>query len=97
MMNVTSETGVRTTRVRGKRDRRVGAVVSDKGDKTIKIRYDFSVKHPKYGKYYRRTTTLHAHDEKNEARIGDLVEVIACRRISKTKCWRLSRIVQSID
>ena len=78
---------------RGVRDRRTGTVVSDKGDKTIRVRFEFSVKHPKYGKYYKRSTTLHTHDERNEARRGDIVEVEACRRISKTKCWRLLRIV----
>ncbi len=82
--------------IRGKRERRVGTVVSDKGDKTIKVRFDYTVKHAKYGKYYKRSTTLHTHDEKNEAKIGDVVEVALCRRISKTKCWRLDRIIRSI-
>jgi small subunit ribosomal protein S17 len=80
---------------RGKRDTRVGTVVSDKGDKSIRVRFDFTVKHPKYGKYCRRSTSLHAHDEKNEARAGDVVEVASCRRVSKTKFWRLTRIVRS--
>jgi small subunit ribosomal protein S17 len=79
---------------RGQRDRRVGVVTSDKGDKTIRVSYEYLVKHPKYGKYFRRSTTLPAHDEKNEASKGDLVEVVACRRMSKTKCWRLERIVK---
>ena len=79
---------------RGQRDRRTGTVVSDKGDKTIRVRFDFLVKHDKYGKYLRRSTTLATHDEKNEARKGDLVEVVACRRLSKTKCWRLMRVVE---
>lgn len=80
---------------RGKRDRRIGLVVSDKGDKTIRVRYQFTVKHPKYGKYLRRTTTLHTHDETNEAKQGDLVEVAACRRLSKLKSWRLVRILRA--
>ncbi len=80
---------------RGKRDTRVGKVVSDKGDKTIRVRFDYTVKHPKYGKYYRRSTSLHAHDEKNEARAGDVVEVMSCRRLSKNKCWRLMRVVRA--
>ena len=79
---------------RGQRDRRTGTVVSDKGDKTIRVRFDFLVRHDKYGKYLRRSTTLATHDEKNEARKGDLVEVVACRRLSKTKCWRLLRILE---
>jgi len=78
---------------RGQRDRRTGTVVSDKGDKTIRVRFDFLVKHDKYGKFLRRSTTLATHDENNEARKGDLVEVVACRRLSKTKCWRLLRIL----
>ena len=84
---------VRPGSSRGQRDVRLGTVVSDKGDKTIRVRYDFMVKHGKYGKYYRRSTVLAAHDEKNEAKSGDIVEVVACRRMSKTKCWRLLRIV----
>lgn len=79
---------------RGQRDRRVGTVVSDKGDKTIRVNYEYLVKHPKYGKYFRRSTTLATHDEKNEAKKGDLVEVVACRRMSRTKCWRLERIIK---
>lgn len=73
---------------------RVGVVLSDRGEKSIKVRFDYIVKHPKYGKYYKRSTTLHAHDEKNEAQLGDVVEVVSCRRISKLKCWRLTRIVR---
>ena len=80
---------------RGQLDRRMGKVVSARRDKSIKVRFEFSVKHPKYGKYMRRSTTLHTHDEKNEAKTGDIVEVVACRRLSKTKCWRLERIVRS--
>lgn len=82
---------------RGMLDTRVGTVVSDKGDKTITVRFDFLVKHPKYGKYYRRSGKLRTHDEKNEAKIGDLVEVASCRPYSKTKSWRLTRIVRQSD
>lgn len=81
---------------RNDRERRTGVVISDKGDKTIRVRFDFSVKHPKYGKFYKRSTTLHSHDEKNEAAAGDIVEVMACRRISKTKSWTLMRILRKI-
>lgn len=84
-----------TTAKRNAREVRMGKVVSDKGDKTIKIHYEYMVKHPKYGKYYKRRTTLHSHDEKNEAKTGDLVEVVACRRMSKTKFWRLTRIIRA--
>jgi len=83
-----------TTGDRGKRDRRVGVVTSDKGEKTIQVRFDYLVRHPKYTKYFRRSTTLPTHDEKNEAREGDLVEVVACRRMSKRKCWRLARVIE---
>lgn len=80
---------------RRRRECRTGTVVSDKSQKTIRVRFDYTVKHPKYGKYYRRSTTLHAHDEQNEARMGDLVEVASCRPISKLKCWRLMRVVRA--
>ena len=92
-----NEMATAPSRQRGKRDRRFGTVVSDKGDKTIKVRFEFTVRHPKYGKYYRRSTTLHTHDEKNEARVGDLVEVMGCRPMSKTKCWRLVKVLRSIS
>src|SRR5690554_7916657 len=71
-----------------------GVVASDKGDKTIKVVVNYQTKHPKYGKYLKRRTVLHAHDEKNEAREGDTVEIAECRPLSKTKHHRLLRIVQ---
>ncbi len=71
-----------------------GVVASDKGDKTIRVQVNYQTKHPKYGKYLKRRTTLHAHDEKNEAREGDTVEIAECRPLSKTKHHRLLRIVQ---
>ena len=80
---------------RGILTRRVGTVMSRSGAKTIRVQYQYAVKHSKYGKYIRRSTTLHTHDEKNEAKVGDVVEVIACRRMSKTKCWRLGRILRT--
>ena len=95
MLGVVSDKVGPARAARGKRDCRTGTVVSDKGAKTIKVRFDYMVKHPKYGKYYRRSTTLHAHDATDEAKVGDLVEVMACRRISKTKSWRLLRILRS--
>lgn len=72
---------------------RVGTVVAGKSDKTIRVLYQYTVKHRKYGKYLKRSTTLHTHDEQNEAKVGDVVEVFACRRLSKTKTWRLGRII----
>ena len=70
-----------------------GVVASDKGDKTIKVVVNYQTKHPKYGKILKRRTTLHAHDEKNDAKEGDRVEIAECRPMSKTKHHRLLRIV----
>ena len=70
-----------------------GVVASDKGNKTIKVVVNYQTKHPKYGKYLKRRTVLHAHDEQNEAREGDTVEIAECRPLSKTKHHRLLRIV----
>src|SRR5438270_4878899 len=71
-----------------------GVVASDKGDKTIKVVVNYQTRHPKYGKYLRRRTVLHAHDEKNDAKEGDTVEIAECRPLSKTKHHRLIRIVE---
>src|SRR5258705_13948181 len=71
----------------------VGVVASDKGNKTIKVVVNTQTKHPKYGKYLKRRTVLHAHDEQNEAREGDTVEIAECRPLSKTNHHRLLRVV----
>jgi len=71
-----------------------GVVDSDKGHKTIKVIVEYQMRHAKYGKYLKRRTVLHAHDEKNEAHEGDTVEIAECRPLSKTKHHRLLRIVQ---
>lgn len=71
-----------------------GVVASDKGNKTIKVVVNYQMRHEKYGKYLKRRTVLHAHDEKNEAKEGDTVEIAECRPLSKTKHHRLLRIVQ---
>ena len=71
-----------------------GVVASDKGDKTIKVVVAYQTRHEKYGKYLKRRTILHAHDEKNEAKEGDTVEIAECRPLSKTKHHRLMKIVQ---
>ena len=73
--------------------RKEGVVQSDGRDKTRKVAIAFMVKHPKYGKYIRRRTVLHVHDENNESRVGDRVEVAECRPLSKTKNWVLTRII----
>jgi small subunit ribosomal protein S17 len=72
----------------------LGVVASDKGHKTIKVVVNYQARHPKYGKYLKRRTVLHAHDEKNQAKEGDTVEIGECRPLSKTKHHRLLRIVQ---
>ena len=72
----------------------VGVVASDKGDKTIKVVVNYQTKHAKYGKYLKRRTVLHAHDETNDAKLGDTVEIAECRPISKTKHHRLLRVVE---
>lgn len=71
-----------------------GRVTSDKMDKTITVAIERLVKHPVYGKYVRRTTKLHAHDENNECRAGDLVTIKQGRPRSKTKAWTLVEIVE---
>jgi len=70
-----------------------GKVISDKMDKTITVMVERQVKHPLYGKFMRRSTKLHAHDENNECRIGDTVNITSCRPMSKTKTWSLVEVV----
>ncbi|MCC5812465.1 MAG: 30S ribosomal protein S17 [Ectothiorhodospiraceae bacterium] len=72
----------------------VGRVVSTKMDKTITVRVERMVKHPLYGKFIRRSTKLHAHDEANECQEGDWVSVEMCRPQSKTKSWRLVEVIE---
>lgn len=81
-------------RARRRRPARVGTVTSAVRDKTIRVTFTYQVRHPKYGKYVRRRIVLHAHDERNEAELGDLVEVAECRPLSKTKHWRLVRVLE---
>lgn len=78
---------------------KVGVVESDKRDKTRRVVVSFTSKHPKYGKYVRNRTVLQVHDEQNVSHTGDIVEVTQCRPMSKTKRWRLVRIVEqrSVD
>lgn len=71
-----------------------GKVVSDKMDKSFVIAIERTVKHPLYGKFIRRTTKLHVHDENNDAKLGDVVEIKECRPVSKTKSWTLVRVVE---
>ncbi len=71
-----------------------GQVVSDKMDKTVTVLVERRVKHPLYKKYIRRSTKLHAHDEENTCRVGDLVSIQQCRPMSKSKSWRLHEILE---
>ncbi len=73
----------------------VGRVVSNKMDKTVTVLVERRVRHPVYGKYVVRSTKLHAHDESNALNEGDLVEISACRPLSRTKSWAVTRVVQS--
>jgi len=73
-----------------------GVVISNSGNKSIKVVVDFKVRHPKYGKYIKRRTKLGVHDEHNQAGVGDVVEVVECRPYSKTKSWRLVRVVEKV-
>lgn len=70
-----------------------GRVISNKMQKTITVLVERLVKHPKYGKYIRRSTKLHAHDENNTCQEGDVVIIEQCRPLAKTKAWRLREIV----
>lgn len=81
--------------VRKKRSEVVGEVVSDKMDKTISVRVFHVVPHAKYGKFQRRSSTFKAHDEKNEAKMGDIVRIHECRPISKSKRWMLAQVVEA--
>lgn len=71
-----------------------GRVISDKMDKSIIVAIERRVKHPLYGKFIKRTTKLHVHDENNECGMGDTVEIKECRPLSKTKSWTLVQIVE---
>ncbi len=71
-----------------------GRVISRSTDKTVRVAIDYKIQHAKYGKVMRRRTRLAVHDPKNEAGLGDSVEIVQCRPISKTKSWRLVKVVQ---
>jgi len=79
---------------RNLRKTRIGRVVSNKMDKTIVVAIADNVKHPVYNKIVKRTTKIHVHDENNECRVGDKVEVMETRPLSKTKRWRLVEIIE---
>ncbi len=80
--------------VRNLRKTRVGIVTSNKMNKTITVAVERKVKHPLYGKFVKKTSKFHAHDEKDECTIGDIVKVMETRPLSKTKRWRLIEVVE---
>jgi len=83
-----------STSERGVRKVRTGMVVSDKMDKTVLVRIDRQMRHSLYGKTVRRSSKFAAHDEKNDAHVGDTVRVVETRPLSKTKRWRVVEIVE---
>lgn len=86
-MNDTAKTSLKRTLV--------GKVVSDKMDKTVTVLVERQMKHPLYGKYIVRSKKYHAHDETNQYKEGDTVEIQESRPLSKTKAWRVSRLVEA--
>jgi small subunit ribosomal protein S17 len=79
---------------RGRRKERRGIVVSDAMDKTVVVRVDIVKAHPKYKKMLRRSIRLHAHDEQNTSKVGDIVRLVETRPLSATKRWRVAEIVE---
>ena len=79
---------------RNLRKERVGVVVSNKMDKSVVIMVERKVKHPKYGKFVKKSSKFMAHDDKNECNIGDTVRIMETRPLSKNKCWRVVEIVE---
>ena len=73
---------------------KVGRVISNKAEKTVTVKLERQVKHALYGKYIKRSTKVHAHDEENSCAEGDLVRISECRPISKTKNWRVVEIME---
>jgi small subunit ribosomal protein S17 len=81
---------------RNLRKTKLGVVSSNKMDKTITVSVERKVKHPLYGKFVKKSTKFHAHDEKNECSIGDTVKIMESRPMSKTKRWRLVEVVEKV-
>jgi small subunit ribosomal protein S17 len=79
---------------RNLRKTRIGVVKANKMNKTITVTVERKVKHPIYGKFVKKTTSFHAHDEKNECAVGDVVKIMESRPLSKTKRWRLVEVVE---
>lgn len=81
---------------RNLRKEKTGVVVSNKMEKTIIVQVERRVKHPKYGKFVKKTSKFSAHDDKNDCNIGDTVRISETRPLSKTKCWRLVEITERV-
>ncbi len=81
-------------KTRGRRREEIGEVISDKMNKTVSVLIYRTVRHPRYNKYIRRTSVFKAHDENNEAKVGDRVKIFETRPLSKTKRWQLASIVE---
>ncbi|HPE85842.1 MAG: 30S ribosomal protein S17 [Bacteroidia bacterium] len=76
------------------RKERIGVVISNKMEKSIVVEIERKVKHPIYGKFVKKTSRFHAHDDANDCNIGDTVRIMETRPLSKTKCWRLVEIIE---
>ena len=85
-----------TTVERNLRKTKLGVVTSNKMDKSIVVKVERKVKHPLYGKFVKKSTKFHAHDEKNECSIGETVKIMESRPLSKTKRWRLVEVVEKV-
>jgi small subunit ribosomal protein S17 len=92
--DTTVKSGTPNTAGRGRRNEVIGEVVSDKMQKTISVLIYRQVRHKKYGKFLRKTSVFKAHDEKEEAKIGDKVMIAEARRLSKTKRWTLVKVLE---
>lgn len=88
---MTEQASTRKSKLTGTK---IGIVVSDKRDKTRTVAVDYQQKHKKYGKYLHRQAKFHIHDPENQCALGDRVEITGCRPISKTKSWRLVKVVE---
>lgn len=80
---------------RNRRKGLIGVVTTRSGDKTVKVAYSYKIPHPLYRKEIKRKTVLHVHDERNECKPGDKVEIMETRPLSKLKCWRIVRVVEA--
>lgn len=89
------ETPTSQTSPRNRRKDLIGIVTSRSGDRTIKVTYSYKIPHPLYTKEINRKTVVHAHDENNECKVGDKVEIMETRPLSKLKRWRVVRVIEA--